>query len=969
MHTIQRPIVGPVLLSLLALCIAASTARAQYIYLDTNADGVHDASDAVATAGATSVDVWLVTNADRNGSPVVCPSGPEPVDLSGYEVVLHATNGTVVWGAFQNQIASFTTTVGTSSNATDARAGFSSGTPLPAGAYRVGSITLTVASGTPGITFATSTVLSVDAFTGFHSSCAGPTGEYVFQWGRDFSDADGIPYGGTPNQPPVLAPIADMTVEENTVAEQTITASDPEGQPIQFSKVSGPAYLTVTTTDPGTGVGAGTVRVAPPTGSTEVATATVAASDGLGLGQASFTVTVPIAVAPIADVVVVAYDATSRNITVTDPSGPPLVFTKVSGPPFTLLRVTGPRSAELAIEPGVNDAGQYACTVRVSDGVTSSERSFAITVSELPPCAPGLCLATQKFEAGDAPFDMAVGDFNTDGNSDIVTANQLSNTLGLLLGHGNGRFERVRMLSVKGPQPTSLAVGDVDEDGNADIAVAETGYQSPGLEGHDVSILFGDGAGSFPRQVNLPVAPCPNAIALGDFDEDGHLDLVVSVSPSFTPLHNTLSLYRGRGDGTFGAAESIPNTWPAEDLAVLDANGDGHLDFAYATYWTFDHCVDVVFGRGDGTFDSANRTPGSVPPYAVPGYAYSIAVGDVNGDRISDALVGGAAFSGSTWSSVGTLVRGATSPPLGISTPIALLGTNNFFFVPHVAIGDLTGDGRPDVLASIEAYTGSIVASYARPDGSYGPSRSIAGTLVYPRTVVVADFDHDGRQDLAVSEYGWIFAHVYMNRGYVPIPATVTLAPVILGAGAAGGTLRASIELPTQYDLLTVDLSTIRLDDTVAPGGKTTMIGDLDRDGIPDLTVYFPRASLPSLPVGMHEFKVTGELLSGEPFAGKAAVRIVGQGGHGGMALRVVSPLGATPVAFATERAAATHSIEVFDVHGRLVRRWSEVAGEEGLRAAWDGRNADGGRCGSGVYFVRVKSGADQAVARAVIMR
>src|SRR5215470_1989575 len=87
------------------LALAALPAHAQYVYLDANQNGIHDACDVMAAVGPTQFDVWLQTDTNRDGTPAVCGSGVGALDLDHYEIVLHVTGGTVLWGKMQNYLS------------------------------------------------------------------------------------------------------------------------------------------------------------------------------------------------------------------------------------------------------------------------------------------------------------------------------------------------------------------------------------------------------------------------------------------------------------------------------------------------------------------------------------------------------------------------------------------------------------------------------------------------------------------------------------------------------------------------------------------------------------------------------------------------------------------------------------------------------------------------------------------------
>src|SRR5262249_20769798 len=140
--------------------------------------------------------------------------------------------------------------------------------------------------------------------------------------------------------------------------------------------------------------------------------------------------------------------------------------------------------------------------------------------------------------AGGTPRFVAVGDFNGDGNEDLVWANFGFSNLGMLLGNGDGTFRAVPNFSGVGLlRPISIAVGDFNGDGVQDLAVANNGS-------NDVSVLLGNGDATFQGARNFAAGRLPSSVAVGHFNGDGRQDLVVANSGS-----NDVSVLLGNGDG------------------------------------------------------------------------------------------------------------------------------------------------------------------------------------------------------------------------------------------------------------------------------------------------------------------------------------------------------------------------------------------------------------------------------------
>jgi hypothetical protein len=216
-----------------------------------------------------------------------------------------------------------------------------------------------------------------------------------------------------------------------------------------------------------------------------------------------------------------------------------------------------------------------------------------------------------------APIAVAVGDFNGDGKPDLAVANLSGNTVSILLGNGDGSFQTPAAYRVEGA-PIAVAVGDFNGDGKPDLVVSTSG-------GDSVAVLRGQGDGTFQPAGMYGVGSGPGAVVVGDFNGDGKADIAVE---NFAT--HDVSVLLGRGDGTFAAAVSYGAGLSPGGLAAGDFNGDGVLDLAVANHNS--HNVSILLGRGDGTFRPAEQ-------YALGWMPAGVAVGDFNGDGRLDLAV------------------------------------------------------------------------------------------------------------------------------------------------------------------------------------------------------------------------------------------------------------------------------------------------------------------------------------------
>ncbi|TVS21217.1 MAG: VCBS repeat-containing protein, partial [Planctomycetaceae bacterium] len=255
----------------------------------------------------------------------------------------------------------------------------------------------------------------------------------------------------------------------------------------------------------------------------------------------------------------------------------------------------------------------------------------------------------ETYQVGAHPHALAVADLNGDGIPDLVTANRSGNNVSVFFGRGDGKFETHMRANTgySGPK-LALTLADLDGDGILDVVTG-----APGLSGlgsgtwsvpPHVGVLLGFGDGTFASPstylvgADHPVGANPRAVVVADVNGDGILDLI-----SANYQDDTVSVLLGNGDGTFEGHETFNVGKNPTSVAVADVNGDGVPDLVTANEGVLTNSftanetssVSVLLGRGDGTFE-----PDAT--YAALGWKpETLAVGDINGDGLLDLVTAG----------------------------------------------------------------------------------------------------------------------------------------------------------------------------------------------------------------------------------------------------------------------------------------------------------------------------------------
>ncbi len=443
--------------------------------------------------------------------------------------------------------------------------------------------------------------------------------------------------------------------------------------------------------------------------------------------------------------------------------------------------------------------------------------------------------AGSPIAVGNSPNSIAVADFNQDSKPDMAVANYNSNNVTILLGSGNGSFTQPASSPVGVVlNPISLSVGDFNQDGKLDLATANDGSAN-------VTILSGNGSGGFTQPVGSPVdvGSRPQSIAVADFNLDGKPDLVTANLNS-----NNATILLNNGSGGFNEPAGSPvavGTRP-QSVAVADFNLDGKPDFATANLNSnnvtiqLNTCAALPCSGTDFT-----QPAGS--PIGLGTAPFSVATGDFNQDGKLD-LVTSNPNSQTLNIFLGNDSGGFTQPA---GSPISV-GTNTV----EVAVGDFNRDAKLD-LVTVNPAANSVTLLLGNGSGGFTLSASFpVGKEAHPAAITTGDFNRDGKLDVVTANSGTNTVTTLLgdgNGGFTQGPGSSIQA----GSGS-GFITTADFNRDGKTDLVTANFFssniTVRLGDgnggftisqnSLIPAGARTQavaVGDFNEDGKPDMAV------------------------------------------------------------------------------------------------------------------------------------
>lgn len=350
---------------------------------------------------------------------------------------------------------------------------------------------------------------------------------------------------------------------------------------------------------------------------------------------------------------------------------------------------------------------------------------------------PDLFYYFASYKVGKNPTTVTATDLNHDSLTDLITTNIASNTLSVLLGNGDGTFQEQIQLHVC-QEPRSLVVGDFNHDRHEDVAITCSG-------GDEIQILLGHGNGRFAEGFRYPVHRTPVSIASDDLNGDQHLDLVVALR------NDKIKIFLGEGSGEFRPGVQYEYGDTPTSVALSDLDGDGKLDLIVTNGGPMSKGVSIWLGNGDGSF----RDPKDYPVGKRP---LNVTLADFNNDHQNDLLV----INGEKDSITTLLGNGnATFRPGGDSGANA--GPN------YGLARDFNGDHFVDV-AIVNLQSNDLSILFGKGDGTFHyPPRNYR-TQAGPFAVTSFRATTMGTEEpgLAIADNGSGSVSIFLHRGLKP---------------------------------------------------------------------------------------------------------------------------------------------------------------------------------------------------------
>lgn len=483
--------------------------------------------------------------------------------------------------------------------------------------------------------------------------------------------------------------------------------------------------------------------------------------------------------------------------------------------------------------------------------------NLANTVSVLlnitPPGAALVSFAPmQSYAVGAGPSELAIADLNGDGKPDVVVTTQTPSAVSVLFnetlpGAAVSSFAAQQSFAA-GADPQALALADLDGDGRPDVIVSNTSAST-------LSVLLnttvpGATSAGFAAVQTIVTSHQPGDVTVSDLNGDGRPDIVV-VSPAGNVVSALINTTAANAGSVAFASERVVDTGNMPFWVVAtDSNGDGKPDLAIT--YAADNVVSVVLNQTlPGSTEALFGTRTTLPAGTAPTL---ITAADLTGDGRTDFAVG--TLAGNTVTVIPAMV--APILPVAAFADAASFGAGSFPVSANVA--DFDGDGLPDVAAA--NLVGNTVSVLINTTARAAAAPTFADQQTFaagsgPRGAASGDFNGDGKPDLVTANENDNTVSVLLNTtAAVGAPAFAAHQdfaaggfPFAVAAADFNGDGRADIAVANAHDAtvsvllnttapgaLTASFAAQQAFDT-GPGANSVAVADVNGDGLPDLII------------------------------------------------------------------------------------------------------------------------------------
>jgi 6-phosphogluconolactonase (cycloisomerase 2 family) len=557
------------------------------------------------------------------------------------------------------------------------------------------------------------------------------------------------------------------------------------------------------------------------------------------------------------NVIVTAQDGTTKTytVTITRAEGTPVIST--INPAFAksgdVVTLSGSGFSNIsannivyfgATKATVNTATSTSLNVTVPVGATYGPVTLLNTVTglatlSLPNFTPThsptkVTLTTNDFlskvdlAVGSLPFSSAIGDLDGDGKTDLVVANANANTISIFRNiSSSGSLSSGSFASkidfTTGSVPVAIVIADFDGDGKPDLAVANRNSSNISIF-RNTAMLGSITSSSFATKVDFSIGANITSLAAGDFDDDGKIDLVtVGGYNNVFVIRNTATSGTITSSSFETRVSFTTDLYPAS-VAVGDLDGDGKPDIAIANENPASGTGSVSILRNVSTRGSITTSSFSAKvDFEVGSKPLSLSIGDLDGDGKPELAV-----ANSQSSNVSVFYNTSTSGNISTSSFAAKVDFATGSFPYAVAIADFNGDGKPD-LAFANYNSGNVsILSNTGTAGSISSS-SFATKVDFPtnsgaRSISVGDLDGDNKPDIVTANQSTDNISIIRNRTVADL-SNLTLSSGILNPTFAANTINYTATVSNATSSITVTPTIADVNVTIAVNGTNVNSG------------------------------------------------------------------------------------------------------------------------------------------------